>query len=523
MNELEIPPTWATAAVQDLFDIVGGGTPSTTVAEYWTGSIPWITSADIDESHHVTPRKFVSEEGIHNSATNKVPPGSIIVVTRVGLGKVGTAPTELCFSQDSQALLFNKALLDPQYVLLFMGQAVAVFKHISRGTTISGVTKKQLATLQFLLPPLSEQERIVAEIEKQFTRLDAAVAALKRVQVNLKRYRAAVLKAACEGRLVPTEAELARKEGRSYETGDQLLARILKERRTKWEADQLAKMQASGKPSKNDDWRKKYKEPEPPDDKDLPILPKGWTWGSLGQIAEVQGGIQKQPSRAPHENAYPFLRVANVYRRRLDLSEIHRIEVFGDELSKLRLCAGDLLIVEGNGSPTEIGRMAIWKGEIENCVHQNHIIRARLNSGVLPAYCAAYWNSSLGSSEVARVAGSTSGLYTLSVGKVSKIAIPIPPTGEQERIVNEMERVLATLSEVEPSALSNQRRADRLRQSILKRAFEGKLVPQDPNDEAASALLDRIRAERSANVNNKQYLGRQRTPRQSAASTVGTR
>ena len=88
----------------------------------------------------------------------------------------------------------------------------------------------------------------MAEIEALFTDLDAAVAALKRVQANLKRYRASVLKAACEGRLVPTEAELARKEGRTYETGEQLLARILKERRAKWEADQLAKMLAAGKP-----------------------------------------------------------------------------------------------------------------------------------------------------------------------------------------------------------------------------------------------------------------------------------
>jgi type I restriction enzyme S subunit len=390
------------------------------------------------------------------------------------------------------------------------------------GVLYPAVRPKDIAAYSVSLPPAQEQSRIVAEIEKQFTRLDAAVAALKRVQVNLKRYRAALLKAACEGRLVSTEAELARKEGRSYETGEQLLARILKERRASWEADQLAKLHAARKPAQDDDWKKKYKEPELPDDKDLPTLPEGWIWGSLGQIAEIQGGIQKQPSRTPRENAYPFLRVANVYRGRLDLSEIHRIEVFGDELSKLRLCAGDLLIVEGNGSPTEIGRMAIWKGEVENCVHQNHIIRARLNSGVLPAYCAAYWNSSLGSSEVARVAGSTSGLYTLSVGKVSKIAIPIPPTGEQERIVNEMERVLTTLAEVEPSAVTNQRRADRLRQSVLKRAFEGKLVPQNPNDEPASALLERIRSGR--NTQNSSTNGPHSRPRRNAKrlDAVGT-
>ena len=122
----------------------------------------------------------------------------------------------------------------------------------------------QIVTYELLLAPRPEQDRIVAEIEKQFTRLDAATAALKRVQANLKRYRASVLKAACEGRLVPTEAKLARKEGRAYEPADKLLQRILRERRARWEADTLAKMQASGKPPKTTTGNKSTKNPPPP-------------------------------------------------------------------------------------------------------------------------------------------------------------------------------------------------------------------------------------------------------------------
>lgn len=104
-----------------------------------------------------------------------------------------------------------------------------------------------------------------------------------------------MLKAACEGRLVPTEAELARKEGRSYETGEQLLARILKERRAKWEADQLSKMHAAGKPPNNDDWKKKYKEAERPDTRALPTLPDGWIWVNLDQTICLgpQNGLYK--------------------------------------------------------------------------------------------------------------------------------------------------------------------------------------------------------------------------------------
>ena len=323
----------------------------------------------------------------------------------------------------------------------------------------------------------------MAEIEKHFTRLDASVAALKRVQTNLKRYRASVLKSACEGKLVPTEAELARSERRDYEPADRLLACILSERLAQWESQ--AKR------------RGKYKEPTPPDTSNLPELPEGWVWATVAQVAEIQGGIQKQPKRAPADNPFPYLRVANVLRGSLDLTEVLEIELFSGELDKLRLCQGDLLIVEGNGSPAQIGRMAIWNGEIEDCVHQNHIIRARVFDEVVPQYAETYWNSPEGSSQVLAVASSTSGLYTLSVSKVSALPIPLPPLAEQRRIVAEVERRLSVVQQAEAAVEASLVRAERLRQSILKQAFSGKLVPQDPSDEPASVLLERIRAERA--------------------------
>ncbi len=104
---------------------------------------------------------------------------------------------------------------------------------LQSGSTRKRISRKNLATITLPVPPLAEQRRIVAEIEKQFTRLNASVAALKLVQANLKCYRASVLKAACEGMLVPTEAELARSEGRDYEPADRLLERILAERRAR--------------------------------------------------------------------------------------------------------------------------------------------------------------------------------------------------------------------------------------------------------------------------------------------------
>ncbi len=254
MNEENgLPRGWAWTRVGEIYNIVGGGTPSTDIEEYWNGDIAWITSADIYGLKDIRPRKRITKTAIENSATNLVPEDSLIVVTRVGLGKVALTKMPLCFSQDSQALIGVSSSIYPDYSLYFLSQAVQVFKHQNRGTTIAGVTKKQLSELPFALPPFPEQQRIVAAIEQQFSRLDAGVAALRRVQVKLKRYRAAVLKAAVKGKLT----EAWRDEHPTTEPASNLLERILAERRAKWEAD----LRAKGKDPAN----VRYVEPAMPD------------------------------------------------------------------------------------------------------------------------------------------------------------------------------------------------------------------------------------------------------------------
>lgn len=302
------------------------------------------------------------------------------------------------------------------------------------------VPESFLADLTLPLAPLAEQHRIVAAIEEHLTNLDAAVAALKRAQANLKRYRAAVLDAAVTGRLVGTD-------------------------------------NGHRRPSLE--------------------LMSSWESVALGELCAIQGGIQKQPSRKPVKNRYPFLRVANVYRDRLVLDEVHEVELFAGELDRLRLQRGDLLIVEGNGSADQIGRAAVWDGSIKDCVHQNHLIRARPGDRVLPKYLSIFWNSPAGSAAVKDVASSTTGLFTLSVSKISRIAVPVPPLTQQRAIGAEVERRLSAVDRLEAQITSELKRAARLRRSILKRAFEGKLVPQDPNDEPASVLIERIRSQRT--------------------------
>ena len=230
-------------------------------------------------------------------------------------------------------------------------------------------------------------------------------------------------------------------------------------------------------------------------------LPSTWHWSMIGDVAEVKSGIQKQPKRTPNKNPAPFLRVANVLRGELLLDEIHEIELFDGELERYRVRRGDLLVVEGNGSPAQIGRAASWSDQIANCVHQNHLIRVSPGPDLSPKFLSLYWNAPHTASLLRDVASSTSGLYTLSTRKIKSIPIPMAPLSEQERIAARVDKQLAKLDRLRGSIRCALDQVRSLRRSILADAFSGRLVPQDPSDEPASVLLERIAASRSASPN----------------------
>ncbi len=479
MTYRRLPLGWVEANVDALCDVIGGGTPSTRMSDYWDGDIPWITSADIHAIDDIRPRKYISQRAIKSSATNLVPTGSIVVVTRVGLGKVALAKEPLCFSQDSQGLVFCRNKINGLYLTHYLSTAVQRFKYEGRGTTINGVTKRQLRELPVLLPPLPEQHRIVAEIETQFTRLDAAVGALKRAQANLRRYRAGVLKAACEGKLVPTEAELARAEGRDYEPADRLLERILTERRARWQ------------PSKNR--RRKYKEPAAPDTSDLPDLPEGWVWSSIGESFEVFVGATPRRSRSDYwDGDISWVSSSEVSFTRIK-STRERITSDGLKNSSVDIHPEGTVLLGMIGEGKTRGQVSIL--DIPACNSQNSAAIRVSQTGLPPEYVYYFlW----GQYSVTRRIGSGNNQPALNKSRVQEIPFPLPPLTEQHRIVAEVDRRLSVIQQAEATVEASLTRAGRLRQSILKQAFTGRLVPQDPNDEPASALLERIRAERAA-------------------------
>ncbi len=380
--------------------------------------------------------------------------------------------------------------------LLNSSEFVAFASQLTQGDR-PRVKFEQLASYPFPLPPLAEQQRIVAAIEKRLSQIDDGVTLLQRAQQRLKRYREAVLQAASEGRLVPQDP--------TDEPASELLQRILDERRAKWEAEQIAKMHAQGRMILDDEWKEQYQEPAPPDTEELPELPEGWVWTTLQAITDIKGGITKSTNRRTRgpTRQVPYLRVANVQRGFLDLSDIKTIDATEEEIRQLRLMRYDILFNEG-GDRDKLGRGWIWNDELPECIHQNHVFRARLISyDVQPKYISWYGNS-IGMDYFFEQGRQTTNLASINLTKLGLLSVPLPPMKEQQRIVAEVERRLSIIDNVEATIEVNLKRADQLRQIVFKEAFTGKLVPQNPDDEPAAVLLQRIAEERIKRETNLQ-------------------
>jgi type I restriction enzyme, S subunit len=276
--------------------------------------------------------------------------GETIIIGRKGAaGSVNYSSIPCWIIDTAYYAEIQNDLLSPHYVLHLLTHSHLV--GLDKSTAVPSLSRDDYNTTYVPIAPLNEQRRIVAEIEKQFARLDEAVTALKRLSNDLKQYRAAVLKAACEGRLVVTEAELASREGRVYQSASELLKRILAERRAKWEANQLAKMKAQGKEPKDDKWKATYIESQEPQTSNLPKLPEGWTWASVEQLAAAESNsITDGPfgsnlkTRHYTQSGPRVIRLQNIGNGIFVDELAHISETHYAKLSKHKIESGDIVI-----------------------------------------------------------------------------------------------------------------------------------------------------------------------------------
>jgi type I restriction enzyme S subunit len=360
-----------------------------------------------------------------------------------------------------------------KYLQYFLNssQFVNFASHLKEGDR-PRVNFKMLSPYEVPVPAtIEDQKRIVAEIEKQFSRLDEAIAGLKCVKANLKRYKAAVLKAAVEGKLT----EEWRKQNPDVEPASKLLERILDERRAKWEEAELAKMRAKGKEPKNDRWKEKYREPDQPEAASLGQVPQSWCFARLDNIAEIKGGITKDSKRKlDNIEVLPYLRVANVQRGFIDLSEVKEIEVPEEKVGDLLLEGGDILFNEG-GDRDKLGRGWVWEDQLPRCIHQNHVFRARLYLDEVQPKFVSWYGNSFGQRYFMASGKQTTNLASINKTMLSALPMPLPPAEEQAAILTICDGLLSNLDVTEHSVATSLGRAVKLRQSALAKAFSGRL------------------------------------------------
>ncbi len=397
-------------------------------------------------------------------------------------------------------IVFRNEHLDP-YFLVYQLREGAFRKKLLRdvsgvGGSLMRARPQTVKKLQIAIPSLPEQRRIVAKIEALQERSRKARAALEAIPPLLEQFRQSVLAAAFRGDLTADW----RAQHPDVEPASVLLDRIRAERRRHWEEAELAKMQAKGKMPKDEKWKERYEEPEPVDETEMPELPEGWCWARWDEVGRCQNG-RAFPSKEYAVQGVKLLRPGNLHVsgtvRWTEGNARYLPNSWADEYPDFMVRGNELVMnLTAQSLKDEfLGRVCL-SDESEECLLNQRI--ARLTPTLLSSrFCL--W---LFKSPVFRrfVDGLNTGslIQHMFTSQVLDFRFPVPPMEEQNAIVNSVEQALKSkevLAESLEAALSQSNILD---QSILAKAFRGELVPQDPNDEPASVLLERIRTEREA-------------------------
>jgi type I restriction enzyme S subunit len=427
--------------------------------------------------------------------------------SEVGKPAIWNDELPACCFQNTLIRVRSRGPLPKYLYFQFLYFALSVhFGQTAKGVGIRHLGAERLAEFEVLIAPLAEQRRIVEAIETELTRLDAGVASLRAARAKLRRYRASVLKAACEGRLVEQDP--------SDEPASALLQRILAERRERWAAD----LRAKGK----DPAKARYEEPAAPDVAGLPGLPAGWAIASMDALTVRITSGSRDWSQYYGEGSGTFLMAQNVRPGFLDLSYRQPVDPPPNDRDRVRsqVERDDLLVTIVGANTGDVCRVPDELSEHYVC---QSVALMRPVNRIMSKYLELYLISPENGRHQYEQYMYGQGRPHLSFEQLKVTAIALPPLAEQHRIVAEVERRLSVVAAMEGAVAANLKRAERLRQAILKRAFEGKLVPQDPSDEPASVLLERIRrqGDKGPRGQGAKGAGRRGGPRKEAAQPTG--
>lgn len=485
---------------------MGGSTPSKQDPTFWeNGDIPWVSPKDMKTFEIRGSEDKVTQKAL--ARLSLVPEGSVLVVVRSGILShslpVAQNHLPVTINQDMRAFVPAKGIDSRYLALQLTANSRAILNTCAKdGTTVASIEGGALASFPLVIAPHTEQTRIVEKLEELLGDLDAGVAELKAAQKKLTQYRQSLLKAAVEGALTADW----RAQNPLRETGADLLARILQERRARWEAQQLARFEAQGKtPPKN--WQARYPEPVAPDTTELPALPRGWVWTTIDQLADVGTGVTPLKSNRRYYDAGS---TAWITSGALNESFVDSASQFVTDLAlaecRLTLYPAGTLLVAMYGEGQTRGKCSELR--IEATINQ--AIAAIVMQGVSEP-CRPFVKSFLLKSYKEMRKQASGGVQpNLNLQIIKSLALPLPSLSEQMQIATVLSTELAHAESQSGNIDWALKQSAAQRQNLLKAAFSGQLVPQNPTDEPASTLLARIRAERAAQVVANKARGRRK-------------
>lgn len=480
-EQYALPEGWVLAKVEDTVQPVGQFNPAAAPEAIYR----YVDVSSIsNERFEIEAPKIVSGATAPTRARQSIRPGDVLVSTvRPYLRNVAIVRKETDGNVGSTAfcVLRSNGSVEPEY--LFRWTLTKEFFEglvpMQRGISYPAVRDADVLAQVIPLAPLAEQRRIVAKSKALFEQSRTTRQALDRIPPLVKKFRQSVLATAFCGDLTRGWRE----EHPDIEPASALLERIRAERRRKREEDLRSKGKDPHKVRCKDRW--------PVDDSDLPELPKGWVWVKFGSLISFVTSGSRGWAKYYSDTGPMFLRVGNLDHDSisLDLARVVRVEpADGAEIARTKVQPGDILI----SITADVGMVAVVPEDIGDAYINQHVALARPLPGPSIPYLAYYLASQDGGQE--QFAEMQYGMTKigLNLANVQDVRIPFAPLSEQRQMVAKIDEMFAHAEVIQAAVEAVRRRADRLDQSILARAFRGKLVPQDPNDEPASVLLERI-------------------------------
>ena len=482
-----IPDSWVWVTLAQVADIKGGlAKGKKRRPDQPTRSIPYLRVANVQRGYlDLNEIKLIdaTEEEI---AELRLLTGDILFNEggdrdKLGRGWVWNGEVHDCIHQN-HVFRARPIVADLMSKLLSMyGNTYGQAYFLGEGkqtTNLASISLSKLSALPVPLIPVEEQSRIVMKIDSLFARSSRARVELAHIPKLIERYRQAVLEAAFRGDLTADW-----RASHPVSAAGSRLDTLLVERRARWQATQSSAR------------RKTYPQPEEADYFPDIDLPEGWTWASVDQLTtEMQYGTSAKTNE--DATGIPVLRMGNIVRGALQVEKLKYLPAEHDEFPALLLHDGDILFNRTN-SPELVGKTAVFNGQLPRASFASYLIRLKA-VGILPSLLSAYINSPYGRSWVASVVSQQVGQANVNGTKLSRLAVPLIPNEEQVILVQRINEAMTTVDAMEREMLRAAGMIDRLDQSILDKAFTGKLVAQDPNDEPASNLLARIQAARAA-------------------------